>query len=859
MPKVQNHTPAWLSRPSTGFSVFQPADKTKTTTTLSGPYGKKIDHRGALRTLAHRGTEIFFVVENEIRWSDLVLLKEAGDGSEEFKQSFTSKGAEGSRNISDDAKEAALKSSRVLKTPVAGQIRQLVISPLGDFMAIITSHTVHIAVLPRKFETSSSESIRPKTFQLGPTAHVLEQAPLASVLWHPLGALGACLVTVATDACVRLWELDTKSRHSFSEPALALDLKKLANAASYGEDMRASVYGTSKGFSPDQVEMEVAAACFGGIGSPDELGWASMTLWVAMTEGDTYALCPLLPSKWQPSVSTIPSLSTSVIPKVAILEQDLDASEAERRQAIQQKKWLQDIDSQEPLMEVLPGGLETVEIYQRPAHPPAIPKLQGPFHLSPEPEYAEITDILAIGPRLEEDLFSDEEEDDYGVQLTKSGLSVGLVCLLTKSATVHVCLDVNGVEAMWLPARKSHWEAPSLVNESTMLVIENLDLGSSAPQSWPTFTMNVSDRSYSFLVTLSTGTHLCNLSPWISNLESELSDPGDTGSSFRIGLMYESEKTAVDHLIKVPSGSSPATAAISIIDSDLGHFVLSTSSNQPYSATLDLPVSASMLASYAPDSAPLLLPAPENREAYRPAEEFFNKSSLASFIDSTLQAGNTRLKRSDLKSQVRLSPATLQLLTESHRILSDETNRLGLAAADLFRRCQRMQAELAEQIRKVREIKDLADSVTGEGDDQSARDKVKTRLESIGKRDAKLQERFDGLRRKMAGQMSGKELSKREEAWSMEAKEIEAGLDGALGDRIAAVKKLKEQLLTRVRAVEGLEEESKSDATSGTKGAVPSDIRKRKLKQVMLLLERETALVDAVSDRLGRLSGLGGV
>lgn len=76
MPKILSHTPAWLSRPSTGFKLFQPGDKPRTPQALNNGAGKKMDYTGPQRTVVHRGTEIFFVVGNELRWSDLVLLKE---------------------------------------------------------------------------------------------------------------------------------------------------------------------------------------------------------------------------------------------------------------------------------------------------------------------------------------------------------------------------------------------------------------------------------------------------------------------------------------------------------------------------------------------------------------------------------------------------------------------------------------------------------------------------------------------------------------------------------------------------------------------------------------------------------------
>ena len=199
MPHVVGHTPAWLSRPSTGFQVFQPTDKPRSSGALTNGSGKKIDHGGSIRLIAHRGTEIFFVAGNELRWSDLVWLKDAGDEADALRQSFR-KGGSNAQEVAINRQEEVAKYSRVLKVPVAGQIRQLIVSPLGDYLAILTSHTAHIAVLPSRFDEPDLTPIRLRSLQLGPTAHVLEQASIASALWHPFGILGSCLVTVTTDA-----------------------------------------------------------------------------------------------------------------------------------------------------------------------------------------------------------------------------------------------------------------------------------------------------------------------------------------------------------------------------------------------------------------------------------------------------------------------------------------------------------------------------------------------------------------------------------------------------------------------------------------------------------------------------------
>lgn len=196
--------------------------------------------------------------------------------------------------------------------------------------------------------------------------------------------------------------------------------------------------------------MEVAAACFGGAGTSEEHGWSPMTLWIAMTEGDVYALCPLLPTKWEPTPTTIPSLSTSVVSKMAMIAHDPTVSDEERRITDQQQKWLADIDSQDPITTSHADTFREFDVYFRPTNPPAIPKLQGPFQLSPEPDFSQVADIFVIAPRVDDDaMMQEEDEIDF---FDHEGLSVGIICVATKSGHVHVCLDLDGVEAQWLPS-----------------------------------------------------------------------------------------------------------------------------------------------------------------------------------------------------------------------------------------------------------------------------------------------------------------------------------------------------------------------------------------------------------------------
>jgi nucleoporin NUP82 len=64
---------------------------------------------------------------------------------------------------------------------------------------------------------------------------------------------------------------------------------------------------------------------------------------------------------------------------------------------------------------------------------------------------------------------------------------------------------------------------------------------------------------------------------------------------------------------------------------------------------------------------------------------------------------------------------------------------------------------------------------------------------------------------------------------------------------------LQEQLVKQAnRAVERLSEQDGQERKQAG-GGVGAEFRRQRLQQVMALLDRETALVDAVTERLGRL------
>ena len=73
MPKILERDPAWLASATPGHTLFQPS------TSAAAQRSPDSKDAGASRKLAHRGTELFVAVGNELRWSEIGLLKDAGD------------------------------------------------------------------------------------------------------------------------------------------------------------------------------------------------------------------------------------------------------------------------------------------------------------------------------------------------------------------------------------------------------------------------------------------------------------------------------------------------------------------------------------------------------------------------------------------------------------------------------------------------------------------------------------------------------------------------------------------------------------------------------------------------------------
>lgn len=764
------------------------------------------------------------------------------------------------------------------------------ISPNSNYLAVLTTHTIHICVLPDSSHLTAADSspLKPKFYTLGPTTHVTSRSAIMSALWHPLGVKGSALVTVTEDAVVRVWEISPSDRWSFDAPTLAIDLKKLADGTTLDQDFSASTTATNAGYSPDMFDMEVAAASFPERGSGL---WSSMTLYVAMRSGDVYALCPLLPQLWAPPPVLIPSLSVSIVAKVAAIEDDPHVSAQDKLLAQQQLAWMSDLDNQEPRIIQESIGDQPLEVYQRPTHPGSIPRLQGPFELEMSPDEdeqddldIELSDIYVIGRKMEtDDLMADEDELLMLDENEQEGLSLTVICLLSTSGQVRICLDMEGVEARWLPPRvKSRFASltadPYVPSALTFETLDVLSPSEVTPDCWPVFSEDVTSR-YSFFVTHNSGITQVSLSPWVFRLESELSGESPAGSDMRVGLIAQARSEVERVYIEPPPGNSLA-ACVAMRDPDLGYFLLSATPTDPVALLFDTPEYEPVTFKASSSPTPFLEPTPEQkaaleiftpRPAFQPSPVFDQLSELPKLRQMLLTSRYTAL----MSQQVRLSPATLKLFSSAHQILSMETGRLNEAVSELFRRCETLRSELKEQIVKANELKGRIERISGsDGESPSDEARLTQALAQRRKKQEELMQRLDNLKRR-AHQTAPRELSDKERVWVEEVKRYKASLEGndgeaaetstgaskphQLASRLENIKQLKEELASQVADIQGDTKPGNGTADTSLTSSVsslkvPSEIRKAKVTQVMSLLERESALVEALQGRLERLS-----
>jgi nucleoporin NUP82 len=725
-----------------------------------------------------------------------------------------------------------------------------------------------------------------KSFHLGPSSeNISEDAAIVCALWHPLGVHGRCLVTISDDAVLRIWELNRDDRSSFDESALSIDLTRLVNAKDEDANLRASRYQSGKAFTPELAYIEPISACFGGLGRNGENPWSSMTLWIAMADGDLYALCPILPTKFQGFPGLVPYLSNSLNAKsMEILENSTSSSDDEYRLR-QETIWVQDLEEQEPYISIGTFNTPDVEIYSRPLAPRPKPTLQGPFDFGLDG--VEIADILVRNVSAAEEplqletgeLLLDESDD-------LDPMAVSVLCLLTRDGTLLILLDTAGVEPRWLPSK-----TPLSTPKKGALVLSSMDdepapllnLGSfnilkvtnshRKSTGIPMITPDT-QSSYSFFVTHSAGVTHVSLDSLIELLQAELLDPVQDGANLRVDLFLDSAKPTIESIIKFDKDqrkiNSSILACIVLIDSDVGYFVLSSVSGHPYAVTLDTRYRDTMQDSTQSTNQQLSLyqdsfDETQPRQPYEADDGFYAQSQVPTFLRNLASRAAI-----PLHENIRLSPETLSILLEAHQLFSKECQNLSKAVARTHIACNILLGDFQDQITKVRGVARRIDAVTGNdeeeyGDDdkqERGKDRIEARMQRVLDRQQKLGAKYKNIQKKLAS-LSGPNVSQREKEFIEEIDSISADLRdepsdsapvGKLGRRIKEVVQLCEDVVAQSddMAKEAPSSPTKSDRPA-SRGHVPAGLRRSKMDEVMKLLERQSAMVESTAERLSRL------
>ena len=784
--------------------------------------------------------------------------------------------------------------------PGAGPITQLHVSPEKEYLAIVRSHQIYVAILPdlRHLQDTDIGAYKLKSFHLGPTIHCIEEAPVVSAHWHPLGECGRCLVTVTADAVVRLWEVNRDDRSTFEQPSTAIDLKKLANAVSADQDFSASKFGSAKGFTPDSVELEPAAVCFGGKGMEGENPWHAMTLWFATKGGDVYTLCPLLPRRFETSADFLESLSALVAAKQ--LEAQDDRSKLLDSDA--QADFLSSLQDQEPMLAQGSSEFEARYIYSKPTRPGPAPKLQGPFEIDPELEVdAEFADIYVSPFEIPEEQGFDEEQELPG--------SASLVCLLTRDHQLLMTVDFDGVDAQWVPARGTPFSTPknrSMISTDeyhTLTLFELIQLAfpeDAVLAAPPAITPDVVSP-HAFFITDIVGVHYISAARWIRNIQNELADADDqdTTGNLRMDVFLDGAKSLIEHPITFASSrssSKPLTPACVVFAdaptsrSGLGYFLLATLNNEPFAAQLDISdsdLSTISDSSHIPlddfesystysitENRTLMLTEP--RDVYRPDPAFSRPSELPSFIVQQSQDRKTAaMLKGDISAEMESMPL-LEVMIATHKRVQREYDELNRAAAALFAQGEKLRSNLIEQIKRARELKDKVASITGDDDESASEEdggtrgneKLVERMQVARERQTNILARLDRLKGNL-GKISTRQLSDKEKAWFEEIKALDKKLvtgeideesperdpatSSGLMDRVIKVTQMSSEL-TKV-AKENAEAEAREEDAGKKRSAasVPAGFRKARVQGVMELLERESVLVERAAEKFGRL------
>lgn len=312
---------------------------------------------------------------------------------------------------------------------------------------------------------------------------------------------------------------------------------------------------------------------------------------------------------------------------------------------------------------------------------------------------------------------------------------------------------------------------------------------------WPTTSLDVKSH-YSFFVTHSNGVFYFSCDPWVQSLEKELQSSEKLGAPLRLDLIKNGPGTLRERILSFDDEEDSVlpdravSACVCFEDSDLGYFLLTSVAGHPEAVTFDKedPLYGRALRGIGTEDGETEMPEMNlltlgpARTVYQPSDAFYAESALPKFLERNVHSRH----RGMLKENVLMSTATLDLMTQAHRVLSQETHRLGLAASDLFRRCERLREELSNQVSRVNEVAHRTEKLSGmDADPYSEHIKRKQppsteeRFRKVQDRQSELVGRYENLRKKFS-KVDVRPLSEKEQLWVAEVENTRESMKGPL-------------------------------------------------------------------------------
>ena len=326
----------------------------------------------------------------------------------------------------------------------------------------------------------------------------------------------------------------------------------------------------------------------------------------------------------------------------------------------------------------------------------------------------------------------------------------------------------------------------------------------SGPESaWPLFSADP-HSAYSIFVTHEGGIVYLSFSPWAERIEQEVSASARAGSELRLETVLKSNSTAtqrlLDRTVEDDEAGNDERLAASVLFGriGLGDLLLTASRKRPFAQVLDYAETAVLpdtpsraLNEFGPQARETALR--KHRDPYKVAPDLLTELPLDGFIRAQQQGSN----RGPFKEKMEISHPTASMLTDTHRMVSMHTHSVGMAAAELFRQCERMLSEFRDQIESIKEltfrVEGVVDAAPAPAENGSSEQDVRPRSKIRGEEGARrrldqarsrhvdLTTRYEALQKKEA-LLSEYVVSEREEAWREELFQLKFNVLGPAED-----------------------------------------------------------------------------